>query len=103
MAAGDIAECQCGAQRNAGSRIISVHDRSHIVAASIEAHDRRAIRSQHSRMRVGLEADGRAEIGRKDPQSKEWRTLDRRDTWIGRVAGVAEVALIDRAAATEIR
>src|SRR5229473_1255083 len=103
MAAGDIAECQGGTERDAGSRIIPVHDRTHVVAAGIEALDRRAVRSQDPRMLVRLEAYCRAQIRRKDPKRKERRALDRRDTGIGRAAGVAEVALIDRAATTEIR
>ncbi len=39
MPAGDIAERQRRPERDAGSRIISVHDRSHVVAAGIEPRD----------------------------------------------------------------
>ena len=103
MAAGDVAECQRRPQRDAGPRIISVHDRPHVVAAGIETGDRHTIRVQHPRIGIGSKADGGAKVRRIDPKRIKRRALDRGDAGIGRMAGVAEVALIDRRAASEFK
>src|ERR1700682_2487994 len=54
-------------------------------------------------MAIGSEADCRAEVRRIDPHRVKRGLLDRRDAWIRPVAGVAEVTLIDRGAASEFR
>src|SRR5260370_29078990 len=103
MAAGDVAECQGRPERDARPRIISVHDRAHVVAAGIKARDNGAIVAQNPGMAIGPEPDRRAEVRRIDPQRVKRWLLDRCDAWIRTVAGVAEVTLIDRGAAAEFR
>src|SRR5437868_5055070 len=97
----DIPERQRRPQRDPWPRIIAVHERAHVVAAGIEARDRRAVLAQYARLGVHLHADGRTEIGRVDPHREEWRTNDRRDARVGLVADIAEVPLVDGAATAE--
>src|SRR6266851_557831 len=101
MAAGDVAECQGRPKRDTGPRIISVHDRAHIVAAGIKAGNGSSIVAQNPGMAIGSEADRRAEVRRIDPHRVKRRLLDRRDAWIRPMAGVAEMTLIDRGAAAD--
>src|ERR1700736_3574546 len=103
MAAGDVAECQGRPERDAGPRIISIHDRTHVVAAGIETRDNGAIVAENPGMAIGSETDRRAEVRRIDPQRVKRGLLDRCDAWIRPVAGVAEMTLIDRGAAAEFR
>ncbi len=103
MTSGDVAECQRRSERNAGPRIVTIHDRSHVVATGIETGDRHAIRVQDSRIHVGSKADSGAEVRRIDPKRVKRCTIDRRDAGIGRMSGIAEVALIDRRATPEFR
>src|SRR6267142_4048648 len=93
--AGDVAECQRRPERDARPRIISVHDRTHIVAAGIQARDDGAIVSENSCMAIRLQADRRAEVRRINPKRVKRRLLNRCDAWIRRVTGVAQMTLID--------
>ena len=97
----DIPEYQRRPQRDARPWTIAIHDRSHVVAADIKARDRRAVLAQHARLRIHLHADRGAHIGRIDAQREERRADDRRNAGIGFMRGVAEMALIDGAAAAE--
>src|ERR1700694_4053130 len=95
MQAGEVAECQGRSERDAGPRIVSVHDRTHIVAAGIEPRDHSTVFSQNPGVAIRPEANSGAEIGRMDAKRVEWRLLDRRDARVRRMAGIAEMALVD--------
>ena len=79
MPAGDVAEGQGRSERDAGPRIISVHDRTHVVAAGIQARDGGAILAQNPGLAIRSKADRRAQIRRIDTQRVKRRPLDRRD------------------------
>src|SRR3954465_12856484 len=97
----DVTERQRGPQRDPLPGTIAVHDRAHVVAAGVEARNRRAVLAQHARPGVHLHANRRAEIGWIDAHRKERRADDGRDAGVRLVADITEVSLIDGAAAAE--
>ena len=86
MPASEVAEGQGRPERDAGARVVSVHDRAHVVTAGIETVNRGPILLQDPCVGVGLETDRSAEIGRMDTQRKKRRVFDRSDSWVGRMA-----------------
>src|SRR5450756_1693726 len=103
MPSGKVTERQCRSERDAGPGIGATHDRVHVVAAGVEARDRPTILANHRAVDVGVEADGRAEIRHAQTHGIEWWRGDRRDAGIRNLIGVAEMPLINVAAAAEPR
>src|SRR5258708_14047420 len=103
MPAGDVAECQGGPERDAGPRIIPVHDRPHVVAAGVKSGDHGAILSQDSHMAIRSKTDRRAEFRWIDPERAKWRLLDRPYPPVGPMPGIAELTLLYRVARPQFR
>ena len=69
---GAIGEHHARTERDAGTGIMAAHDRRHVVAAGVEARDRRAAGRQHAAVGVGLEPDARCRACWDRPPSRRY-------------------------------
>jgi hypothetical protein len=97
----EVAERQCGSERDPGADVVARQRRVHIVAAGVEAQDRPVVLIQDFPARSGQEAPAGPEVARLRLDRIEGRPLDRPEAGVGRVRGIALVCVVWRGSLAE--
>ena len=96
MPAGDIAEGHGWTDIDSTGRVVAAHHARHVGTGSVKARNRVAIRLQHTRVSIGLQASEGTEATWQNLDRVEGPAFDRRDAGIGLLIAIASIAVIGR-------